>query len=88
MGGHAFPDVVVGSFVAFVRGGSKPGDRHILWRPDFRRDCDAITDIVLGTCAGGSRLCDRVHSLLARSKRLSNVGSASARSRARPAYIS
>src|SRR5215470_129756 len=80
MGGDALPDVDLGRVVAFVRGGSKPGDWHILWRPDIRRVCNATSDIIVGACAAGSRLCDGVHSLFARSKRLSNVGPASARS--------
>src|SRR6516225_9794158 len=67
MGGHAFPDVVVGGFSALVRGGSKPGDGHLLWRPDIRRDCDATTHLLLGTRAAGARLCDGVHYLLDRS---------------------
>jgi len=83
MDSRALLDGVVRTAVAAVRSGSKPGDRHILWRPEFRRDCDAITDIALSTCARSSGLCDGFHSLLARSKRLSNVGSASARGGAR-----
>src|SRR5262249_21745054 len=84
MGGCAFADVAIVSVVASVRGGSKPRDRHILWRQDIRRVCDAITNILLGTRAGGSRLCDGFHPLLARSKRLPNVRPASARCGPRP----
>src|SRR6266496_3713489 len=37
------------------------------------------SDVDLGACARRARICDGIHSLFARSKRLSNVGPASAR---------
>src|SRR4029453_5434618 len=88
MGRRVLPDVVVASVATPVRGRSKPGRRHILWRPDLRRNCGAIRAIFLGTGAGGAGLCHGIHSLLAGSKCLSNVGPASARGGARPGNAS
>ena len=50
-----------------------------LWRPNIRCACDAITNIHMAACVARSRIRDGIYSLPARPKRLSNVGSASAR---------
>src|SRR5204863_9709379 len=79
VGARAVPYADVIGAIVLVRGGSKPGGRHILRRPDIRRYSNSVTDVFLGARDRGSRLCDAIHLLLARSKRLSNAGSASAR---------
>src|SRR4030095_10523894 len=66
MGGGALPDDGVGGAITSVRSGSKPGDRYILWRSDIRRHRDAITDLVLGACTGGSGFRYGLYSLPAR----------------------
>src|ERR1043166_5417106 len=80
MGGRALLDGIVHNPVATVRSGGKSGNRHLLWRLDLRRVCNATSDVIMGASAASSRLCDGVHSLSARQKRLSNVGPASTRS--------
>ena len=65
MGCRTLFDDVVRGVAAPVRSGGKLGDRYILWRPDLWRDCDAITDLLLGTCARSSGFRDGLHSLLA-----------------------
>ena len=79
VGSFAVPDSVVDNVAARLRGGSKPRHRNIRWRPNFRSVCDGTADIGLGSCAAGAGLCHGIHSLPARSKRLSNVGSQGAR---------
>ena len=81
MGRRALPHVVVARVSPDFRGGSKPRDRHLLWRPNIWRVCDATANVDLGARSHCSGVRNRIHSLLARSKRLSNVGSASARGR-------
>ena len=66
-------------FLQHFRGGSKPRDRHLLRRPNFRFACGTTANLNVDACAVSSGLCDGIHSLFARSKRLSNVGPASAR---------
>src|SRR2546430_8875302 len=46
---------------------------------DLRCACDATTNLELGACVACSRIRDWIYSLSSRSKRLSNVRSASAR---------
>src|SRR6266550_5863656 len=72
-----FADVI--GAIAFVRGGSKPRDGHVLRRPNFRRVCDTTAHVDMGACAPRARIRDRIYSLPARSKRLPNVGSTGSR---------
>src|SRR6266550_795704 len=66
VGARAVPYADVIGAIVLVRGGSKPGGRHILRRPDLRRYSNSVTDVFLGARGRGSRLCDAIHLLLAR----------------------
>ena len=77
--GSKRPNLTLEDFSSIFRGGSKPRDRHLLRRPNFRFACGTTANLNVDACAVSSGLCDGIHSLFARSKRLSNVGPASAR---------
>src|SRR6266550_2549938 len=78
MGARAFAHVVVACVPPYFRGGSESRDGSVLRRSNIWCVCDAAPNIDLGARARRARICDGIHSLFARSKRLSNVGPASA----------
>src|SRR5436190_19743063 len=79
MGARAFAHVVIAHVPPYFRGGSKSRDGNVLRRSNIWCVCDAAPNVDLGARSHCSGIRNRIHSLLARSKRLSNVGSASAR---------
>ena len=79
MGTRAFAHVVVAPVSPYFRGGSKSRDGNVLRRSNIWRVCYATPNVDLGARSHCSGIRNRIHSLLARSKRLSNVGPASAR---------
>src|SRR5438067_786382 len=78
MGARAFAHVVVACVPPYFRGGSKSGDGNVLRRSNIWCVCDAAPNVHMGAGARRARICDGIHSLFARPKRLSNVGPASA----------
>src|SRR5436190_6054623 len=79
MGARDFVHVVIACVPPYFRGGSKSRDGNVLRRSNIWCVCDAAPNVDLGARARRARICDGIHSLFARSKRLSNVGPASAR---------
>jgi hypothetical protein len=79
MGGRALPHVVVARVPPCFRGGSKSRNRNLLRGPDLRFARDTTANLNVAACVASTGLRDGIHSLFARSKRLSNVGSASTR---------
>ena len=86
VGGRALFYGAVRSSVATLRGGSKPGNRDLLRRSHIRRVCDTIADLDVGARATGSWFRYWLHSLLARSKCVSNVRPASAKGSTRSGW--
>src|SRR4051812_43384020 len=85
MGHSSFSHCNIDHAPAFVRSGSEPAKRDLLWRPDIRRDRNRAPNFGVGARTGRPGLRYRLHPLPAGSKCLPNVRPQGARSRARPA---